>query len=35
MMLIACAKTIGHIEGGKVRPFQVTLKVGFAMEEAR
>jgi dodecin len=29
------AKTSGHIEGGKVRQFQVTLKVGFTMEESR
>jgi flavin-binding protein dodecin len=29
------ARTSGHIEGGKVRHFQVTLKVGFTMEEAR
>ena len=28
-------RTSGHIEGGKVRHFQVTLKVGFTMEEAR
>jgi flavin-binding protein dodecin len=28
------ARTSGHIEGGKVRHFQVTLKVGFTMEEA-
>jgi dodecin len=28
------AKTSGHIEDGKVRHFQVTLKVGFTMEEA-
>jgi dodecin len=27
------AKTSGHIEGGKVHHFQVTLKVGFTMEE--
>jgi hypothetical protein len=27
------AKTSGHIEGGKVRNFQVTLKVGFTMDE--
>jgi dodecin len=27
-------RTSGHIEGGKVRHFQVTLKVGFTMEEA-
>jgi flavin-binding protein dodecin len=25
----------GHIEGGKVKHFQVTLKVGFTMEGAR
>ena len=29
------ARTSGHIEDGKVHHFQVTLKVGFAMEEAR
>ena len=29
------ARTSGHIEDGKVRHFQVTLKVGFTMEEAR
>jgi flavin-binding protein dodecin len=29
------AKTSGHIEGGKVRHFQVTPKVGFTMEETR
>src|ERR1700693_3568205 len=28
-------KTSGHIESGKIRNFQVTLKVGFTMEEAR
>lgn len=28
-------KTSGHIESGKVRNFQVTLKVGFTMEEMR
>jgi flavin-binding protein dodecin len=28
-------QTRGHIEGGKVRHFQVTLKVGFTMEGAR
>jgi dodecin len=28
-------RTSGHIEGGKIRHFQVTLKVGFTMEEAR
>jgi flavin-binding protein dodecin len=27
-------RTSGHIDGGKVRHFQVTLKVGFTMEEA-
>jgi dodecin len=27
------ARTSGHIEKGKVRHFQVTLKVGFTMEE--
>ena len=27
------ARTSGHIEDGKVRHFQVTLKVGFTMEE--
>jgi len=27
-------RTSGHVEGGKVRHFQVTLKVGFTMEEA-
>jgi flavin-binding protein dodecin len=26
-------RTGGHIEGGKARHFQVTLKVGFTMEE--
>jgi flavin-binding protein dodecin len=29
------ARTSGHIENGKVQHFQVTLKVGFTMEEAR
>jgi flavin-binding protein dodecin len=29
------ARTSGHIEGGRVRHFQVTLKVGFTMEDAR
>ena len=28
-------RTSGHVEDGKVRHFQVTLKVGFTMEEAR
>jgi flavin-binding protein dodecin len=28
-------KTSGHIESGKIRHFQVTLKVGFTMEEVR
>jgi dodecin len=28
------ARTSGHIEDGKVRHFQVTLKVGFTMEDA-
>jgi dodecin len=28
------ARTSGHIERGKVRHFQVTLKVGFTMEDA-
>lgn len=28
------ARTSGHIEGGKVQHFQVTLKVGFTMEDA-
>jgi dodecin len=28
-------KTSGHIENGKIRNFQVTLKVGFTMEEMR
>jgi dodecin len=28
------ARTSGHIENGKVQHFQVTLKVGFTMEEA-
>ena len=28
-------RTSGHIEGGKVRHFQATLKVGFTMEESR
>ena len=28
-------KTSGHIESGKIRNFQVTLKVGFTMEEVR
>ena len=27
-------KTTGHIEEGKARYFQVTLKVGFTMEDA-
>jgi len=26
-------RTSGHIENGKVRHYQVTLSVGFAMEE--
>ena len=29
------ARTSGHIEEGKVRHFQVTLKVGFTMEDSR
>jgi flavin-binding protein dodecin len=29
------AKTSGHIEHGKVRHYQVTLKVGFTMEDPR
>jgi flavin-binding protein dodecin len=29
------AQTSGHIEQGKVQHFQVTLKVGFTMEDAR
>jgi len=29
------ARTSGHIDNGKVEHFQVTLKVGFTMEEAR
>jgi len=29
------ARTSGHIENGKVQHIQVTLKVGFTMEEAR
>jgi dodecin len=29
------ARTSGHIENGKVQHFQVTLKVGFTMEDAR
>jgi flavin-binding protein dodecin len=28
-------RTSGHIENGRVEHFQVTLKVGFTMEEAR
>lgn len=28
-------QTRGHIENGKVRHYQVTLKVGFTMESAR
>lgn len=28
-------RTSGHVEGGKVSHFQVTLKVGFTMEDAR
>jgi flavin-binding protein dodecin len=28
-------RTSGHIDGGKVRHFQVTLKVGFTMEQNR
>jgi dodecin len=28
-------QTRGHIEDGKIRHFQVTLKVGFTMEGAR
>jgi flavin-binding protein dodecin len=28
------ARTSGHIEDGKVRHFQATLKVGFTMEDA-
>ncbi|MFL6799763.1 MAG: dodecin [Xanthobacteraceae bacterium] len=27
-------KTTGHIDNGKVHHFQVTLKVGFTMEDA-
>jgi dodecin len=29
------ARTSGHIDQGKVQHFQVTLKVGFTMEDAR
>jgi len=29
------ARTSGHIADGKVEHFQVTLKVGFTMEEVR
>jgi dodecin len=29
------ARTSGHIDNGKVQHFQVTLKVGFTMEDAR
>jgi dodecin len=29
------ARTSGHIDEGKVQHFQVTLKVGFTMEDAR
>ncbi len=29
------ARTSGHIADGKVEHFQVTLKVGFTMEETR
>ncbi len=29
------ARTSGHIVDGKVEHFQVTLKVGFTMEDAR
>ena len=29
------ARTSGHIEDGRVEHFQVTLKVGFTMEEVR
>ena len=29
------ARTSGHINNGNVEHFQVTLKVGFTMEEAR
>jgi flavin-binding protein dodecin len=29
------ARTSEHIENGRVEHFQVTLKVGFTMEEAR
>jgi flavin-binding protein dodecin len=28
-------RTSGHVENGKVEHFQVTLKVGFTMEDAR
>jgi dodecin len=28
------ARTSGHIDNGKVQHFQVTLKVGFTMEDA-
>lgn len=28
-------RTSGHVENGKVQHFQVTLKVGFTMEDAR
>jgi flavin-binding protein dodecin len=28
-------RTSGHIDGGKVQHYQVTLKVGFTMEDAR
>jgi dodecin len=29
------ARTSGHIDNGKVQHFQVTLKVGFTMEDPR
>ena len=29
------ARTSGHIDDGKVQHFQVVLKVGFTMEDAR
>jgi flavin-binding protein dodecin len=28
-------RTSGHVDNGKVEHFQVTLKVGFTMEDAR
>jgi len=33
LRLFVVMRTSGHVENGKVRHYQVTLSVGFAMEE--